>query len=170
MSETDDTPEGLAHEYVRFDNQADFQAAVDRLLAQSGRELRIFDTDLSVYKFNSPQRVQALRDFLAASRSRRVQLVVHDTDYITKHCPRLMDLLAQYAHAMQINRTHEEIRELADSFAVLDKHHYVRRPVARHFRGAAGFNDETQALIMRSRFAEIWAASFPGVSANTLGL
>lgn len=170
MTEIEDTPAGVPHEYLRFDNAEAFQQAVDRLLAQQGRELRIFDADLSAYRFDTPQRVQALRDFLAGSRARRVQVAVHDTDHITKRCPRLVALLGQFAHAMQINRTHEEIRELPDSFAVLDKHHYVRRPVGRYYRGAAGFHDETEALVMRARFNEIWAASYPGVSANTLGL
>jgi hypothetical protein len=31
--------------YERFETNADFQAAVDRLLEQPGRELRIFDPD-----------------------------------------------------------------------------------------------------------------------------
>jgi len=170
MSETDDSPQGAPHEYVRFDTEAAFQACVDRLLASPGRELRIFDPDLSAFKANSPERIEALHAFLAASRTRRIQIVLHETDHVTRYCPRLIRLLAQFTHAIQINRTYEEIRELTDSFVVLDKHHYVRRPVARFFRGAAGINDESQALIMRNRFTEIWAASYPGVSASTLGL
>jgi hypothetical protein len=42
--------------------------------------------------------------------------------------------------------------------------------VAEHFRGALGLHDETEALGMRSRFTEIWAASYPGVSSTTVGL
>ena len=34
-------------EYVRFEGEADFQKAVDLLLEQAGRELRIFDPDLA---------------------------------------------------------------------------------------------------------------------------
>jgi hypothetical protein len=48
--------------------------------------------------------------------------------------------------------------------------HYVRRPVSQFFRGAIGLSDETEGLAMRGRFMEIWAASFPGVSATTVGL
>jgi hypothetical protein len=46
----------------------------------------------------------------------------------------------------------------------------VRRPVARFFRGALGLGDENEALAMRSRFLEIWAASYPAVSSTTVGL
>jgi hypothetical protein len=46
----------------------------------------------------------------------------------------------------------------------------VRRPVAQFFRGAIGLGDENEGLAMRGRFMEIWAASFPAVSATTVGL
>lgn len=170
MTEADNTPADAPHEYTRFDTEADFQAATDRLLGLAGRELRVFDPDLAVLKLNSPERIERLRSFLAASRTRRLYIVVHDPAHVTRFCPRMMNLIALYNHAVQINRTGEEIRELQDSFMVLDKNHYVRRPVARFFRGAAGMNDETEALVMRSRFQEIWNASIPAVSSTTSGL
>jgi len=157
-------------EYVQFDTEADFQQAVDRLLAAPGREMRIFDPDLSALRLNTAQRVEQFRRFLAASRTRRLYIAVHDPDNLTKYCPRMMALLARFAHAIQVNCTHEEIRNLQDSFLVLDQAHYLRRPVALQFRGALGLHDDTEALTMRARFTEIWSASFPGVSASTLGL
>lgn len=157
-------------EYRQFETEADFQQALDRLLAAQGRELRIFDPDLAALRLNTPQRVAQLQQFLAASRTRRLYVAVHDPEHLTRFCPRMMALLARYAHAIQVNCTHEEIRNLQDSFLVLDQSHYVRRPVAQIFRGALGLYDETEALAMRSRFTEIWSASFPGVSPSTLGL
>jgi hypothetical protein len=156
--------------YERFDTRADFNAAVDRLLEQPGRELRVFDPDLSSLRLNDPERIARIERFLMASRTRRLFIVVHNTEQITRHTPRLMSLLARYSHAIQINRTHEEIRELKDAFLVLDAAHYVRRPVSQFFRGAIGLGDESEALAMRSRFMEIWAASFPAVSSTIAGL
>ena len=157
-------------EYVQFDTEADFQQAVDRLLAAPGREMRIFDPDLSALRLNTAQRVEQFRRLLAASRTRRLYIAVHDPDNLTKYCPRMMALLARFAHAIQVNCTHEEIRNLQDSFLVLDQAHYLRRPVALQFRGALGLHDDTEALAMRARFMEIWSASFPGVAGTTLGL
>lgn len=157
-------------EYVQFDSEADFQRAVDRLLAAPGRELRVFDPDLVALKLNDAARVELLKAFLAASRTRRLFMAVHETDYVTGQCPRMMSLLARYSHAIQIHRTHEEIRKIQDGFLVLDQSHYVRRPVAQLFRGALGLHDEAEALAMRGRFQEIWAASYPAVSSTTLGL
>lgn len=157
-------------EYAPFDGEADFQRAIERLLAAPGRELRVFDPDLAALRLNDAARIEQLKNFLAASRTRRLFVAVHDTEHVTRFCPRMMSLLARYAHAIEIRRTHEEIRSIQDSFLVIDQAHYVRRPVAQFFRGALGLNDETEALAMRGRFQEIWGASFPGVSANTLGL
>lgn len=170
MMDVEGTPERPAQHYARFDTAAEFQAAIDRILQFNGRELRVFDPDLSMLNLNSPGRIGMLRSFLAASRTRRIYLVLHNLDYVTRFCPRMMSLLSLYSHAVQINQTSEAIRELQDSFVVLDQNHYVRRPVARFFRGAYGVNDETEALVMRARFQEIWNASMPAASATTPGL
>ena len=156
--------------YERFDTNAGFQQAVSRLLGQPGRELRIFDPDGTSLRLNEPARIGELERFLVASRTRRLYLVLHDTDHLTRQCPRMMSLLARFTHAVQINRTQEAIRELQDAFLVLDSQHYVRRPVAAFYRGAMGLGDESEGQAMRQRFAEIWEQSFPAVSSTTVGL
>jgi hypothetical protein len=156
--------------YESFDTDAGFQAAVERLLAEPGRELRIFDPDGAGLRLNDAARVGALERFLRTSRTRRLYIVVHDPQRLQRDCPRMMALVARYGHAIQINRTHDEIRELQDAFLVLDSVHYVRRPVAALSRGAIGLRDETEALAMRARFNEIWTASYPAVSGTTIGL
>lgn len=157
-------------DYERFEGEGEFQNAVDRLLAQPGRELRLFDPDLKALRLNSPARIAQFDTFLRASRTHKIYIVVHDTDHLTRQCPRMLGLLKLFTHAIQINRTHEEIRKLQDAFLVLDAQHYLRRPVAEVFRGALGLHDETEALLMRSRFQEIWSASYPGVASTTVGL
>ena len=170
MSPANDEPAATPPQYERFEDEETFQQAVDRLLGQPGRELRIFDPDLAGLRLNMPERIARLQRFLIASRTRRIYIAIHDTDYLSKYCPRMRDLLARYAHAIQVQQTDEEIREVQDAFLVLDANHYVRRPVARFWRGAIGIGDESEALSMRARFFEIWAASYPAVSPTTLGL
>jgi hypothetical protein len=164
------TEESPQPEYAMFSGAAEFQLAVDRMLAQEGRELRIFEPDGKALNLNAAPRLAQLETFLRASRTRRIQMVVHDTDYLTRQCPRLMNFLKLFNHVVQINRTHEEIRSLQDAFMVLDGRHYLRRPMAGRMRGALGLNDEVEALLMRSRFLEIWTASYPGVASTTVGL
>ncbi|HZO03923.1 MAG TPA: hypothetical protein VFB93_22280 [Burkholderiales bacterium] len=156
--------------YERFDTNEGFQGSIERLLAQPGRELRVFDPDGSALRLNDATRIEALGNFLLASRTRRLYFVLHETDHVTRQCPRLLTLLRRFSHALQINRTSEEIREVQDSFLLLDSMHYVRRPVATLFRGAMGLGDENEGQALRGRFGEIWSASFPAVSSTTIGL
>ena len=156
--------------YERFDSNQGFQAAVERLLEQPGRELRVFDPDGAALRLNDAARIEGLERFLLASRTRRLYLVVHNTDHLTRQCPRLLTLLRRFSHAIQINKTHEEIRDVQDAFLLLDAVHYVRRPVAALFRGAIGLGDENEGQALRGRFAEIWAASYPAVPSTTVGL
>src|SRR5205814_4723819 len=96
--------------YERFDSAAGFQDAVDRLLEQPGRELRVFDPDGSALRLNDSARIATFERFLLSSRTRRLYLVLHDIEPLTRRSPRMMALLGRFAHALQINRTHEEIR------------------------------------------------------------
>ncbi len=157
-------------EYQRFESESGFQKALDRFLEQPGRELRLFDPDLKALRLNSPARIAQLDAFLRASRTRKIYMVLHNTDHLTRQCPRMLALLKLFSHAIQINRTHDEISNLQDAFLVLDAQHYLRRPIAEVFRGAIGLHDETEALAMRSRFQEIWSASYPGVASTRVGL
>ncbi len=157
-------------DYELFESEAAYQSAVDRLLAQPGRELRVFDPDLAGLRLNSPERIAPIERFLQASRVRRLYLAVHDPDYLAKYCPRMMALLKRHSHAIQVQRTHEEIRELRDAFLVLDAASFVRRPETASWRGVICLDDRNEAYAMRARFLEIWAASYPAVSATTLGL
>lgn len=156
--------------YQRFDTETGFQEAIDRLLTQTGRELRIFDPDLSGLHLNAQERVGSLERFLLASRTRRILIALHDPGHLTSYCPRMMGLVARHSHAIAVHRTNDEIQSIQDSFLVLDQCHYVRRGVARFFRGAIGLDDDTEAQAMHSRFQEIWYASVPAISATTLGL
>ena len=85
--------------YERFDTRAGFQEAVDRLLDQPGRELRVFDPDGAALMLNDPPRIERLERFLQASRTRRLYLVVHNPDHIQRQCPRMLGLLARFSHA-----------------------------------------------------------------------
>src|SRR5262249_61131508 len=116
-----------------------------------GRDGRIFDPDGAGLRLNDAARLARLEGFLRASRTRRLYMVLHEPQHLQRECPRMMSLLGRYSHAIQINRTHEEIRELQDAFLVLDSIDYVRRPVAARWRGAPRPRAETAARATPAR-------------------
>src|SRR5258708_32613154 len=92
--------------YERFDSSAGFHAAVERLLAQPGRELRIFDPDGSALRLNDSARIESLERVLNARRTRRIYMVLHDAEHLQRPCPRMPRLLPRLSHALPIHPPH----------------------------------------------------------------
>jgi hypothetical protein len=154
----------------QFTTRSEHQAAIASLLGQAQRELRIFDQTCADLGLNSPERYEHLRQFLLASRTHRLFIVVHDTSYLAARAPRMTLLLRQFSHAVFVNKTRKELRGLHDNFIVADDSVYLKQFHFEHPRGVLGTDEpnETQGLLMR--FQEIWDNSTPGLAATTLGL
>ena len=148
----------------------DYPTGFGKLLGLARRELRIFDPDLSGLEMNSAERAETLARFLRAGPNRRLFIALHDVDYVSKHCPRLIALLGIYASSIFIYRTIGEAAKVQDCFALADGDHLIRRPVTSQPRGVLVIGDPKECLPMRERFDEIWESSVPAVSANTTGL
>lgn len=144
--------------------------AVERMFGMVQRELRIFDPDLSELNFNSEERIASLRRILSGGRTHRVCVALHDVEYVTTRCPRLIELLLIYPTGLFIYRTAGEAARAQDRFILADENHVARRPVAAQPRGAVLLDDVHEGHAMRLRFDEIWDSSAPAVSASTAGL
>ncbi|MGB7540481.1 MAG: hypothetical protein WBM28_00495 [Burkholderiales bacterium] len=150
--------------------KSEYLDGFNRLLGLVRRELRIFDPDLSGLGMNLPPRIEALARFLRESRAHCIYIAIHDTEHVTKHCPRLLTLLGSYSAGMFIHQTLGDAAKVQDCFVLADNDHLVRRPVRAQARGVLVLNDPDECQPMHQRFGEIWEASVPGVSANTTGL
>lgn len=151
-------------------SRGEFAVAFDDLFSHTRRTLRIFDPDLAAYGMNTVAREQQLREFLQKRRANRVQIVVHDPELIARRMPRLMGVLRQFAHAMAIHQTDEEIRNLEDVLVVGDDAHCLRRRHHAHPKGTVYLDDPVETREWLNRFNAIWEHSTPAVSANTIGL
>jgi hypothetical protein len=156
-------------EYRRFEGMREYEALIDELIPQTQRTIRIFDRSLS-RSYNSQQRFEALRRFLLASRANRLMIVLHETATVERDCPRMIDLLRQFATAVKINETLKLARQVYDPFVIFDATHYVHRFHYGHLRAAQGTNDVLGSQQLLDRYVEIWEASAPAVPANTTGL
>ena len=156
-------------EHRDIQGNAEFEDALDCLLARPGRALRIFDRQLGG-GYNGVRRIQLLRDFLLANRNNRIQIVLHDTSNLQRDCPRFMELLRLFSHAISINETDPEAKGVHDPFCIMDVRDYVHRFHHDGPRGVLGLDDLATAQLLAQRFEEIWQASSPAASATTLGL
>jgi hypothetical protein len=161
MSELQHTP---------LTGNTDYVAALDTLCGLAQHELIVFENNYENTGFNSEARYDVLRAFLLANPNNRLHLLAHSTAHLVQYCPRVMLLLRQFAHSMQIHQTPPHLQQVSEPFAVADQTHYVRRFHFDDPRGILAQNDPEGARMLHSRFLEMWSASHPGASANTLGL
>jgi hypothetical protein len=166
----DETKDTVAAQRTLLATKREYLEGFDRLLGLAQRELRVFDPDLAELGLNSAEKIARLREFLQASRTHKLYIAVHDTDFVAKHCPRVLTLLGSFHRQMFIYQTEGEARKAQDCFVLADDTHLVRRSVAKQPRGVAVFNDPKDCGSIRDRFQEIWESSLPGVSPNVTGL
>jgi hypothetical protein len=155
---------------VELASLAEQIAAIDELIGLAQRRIRVFDQDLSQTGWNQTTRVDRLAAFLRGTRGRRLDIIVHDTHYLERACPRLLGLLRTYSSAITIYRTGTEAKLAMDPLVVVDDRHYLHRFHFEHSRAAMGINQPDQTRPLAQRFEEIWATGEPGLNATVLGL
>ena len=160
----------VASSYRRFDSLADSLIAIDDVIGTAIKRICIFDLSLREYGFNAPARVDQLSHFFQQVRNRRVQIILHKTDFLERQAPRFCNLLRTYSHCIEIRRTTHAAHSAMDAFVVADDHSYWHRMHTDHARAVAAINDAQGASGLLLRFAELTEASEPGISATTLGL
>ena len=145
------------------------EKAIDTVLQHAKSRIRIFDQSLGK-GYNSVERTGCIRQFLLSNRRNTLQIVVHDLQSLDRNCPRLLNLLRAHGHAISIHETHPSAKTVYDPFIVVDEHHFVHRFHFDELRGMLALDDPVETHAFIERFAEIWEASSPAVSATTLGL
>ena len=155
---------------VELDTVAAQAAAIDELIALARHHIQVFDQDLSQTGWNSPVRADRLAAFLREIRGRRLDIIVHDTRYLESACPRMMNLLRSYGHAMTVYQTGAEAKIATDPLVIIDGVHYLHRFHFEQPRAALGVNQPEQTKPLASRFEEIWTTGEPGVTGTVLGL
>ena len=143
--------------------------AIDTVLRQAKSRIRIFDQSLGK-GYNSVERTECIRQFLLSSRRNTLQIVLHDIQSMDRNCPRLLNLLRAHGHAISIHESHPSAKTVYDPFIVVDEHNFVHRFHFDELRGMLALDDPVETHAFIERFAEIWEASSPAVSATTLGL
>jgi len=167
MGETPEKPILLRRQ---INGVAEYEEALDILIELARQHLRIFDYNLEDGGYNTLRRFELLRTFLLASRNNRLEIVLHDTDYLTRFCPRMINLFKQFSHAVTIMKTTPEAKSIYDPFAVADLTCYVHRFHYDDPHALLALNDVEGGHVLINRFAEIHEASAPAITATILGL
>ena len=120
--------------------------------------------------WNDPARARSLATFLRSSPAARLEIIVQDTGWIERSCPRLTQLLRSHVHAIAIKRSGEDARSAMDPLMIVDGVHFLHRFNIAQPRAALSIGDPAAAAPLLERFDAISETSEPGISATTLGL
>jgi hypothetical protein len=156
-------------QYRRFESNREYEALTDQMIPLTQRIIRVFDQSLSP-AYNSPARIELLRQFLLASRSNRLLIVLHETRQLAVGHPRLLELARQFGHGCTIRETLRGARHVYDPFIIFDGSHYLHRFHHAHMRAAQGLHDANAAQQLIERFDDIAACSGPPLAATVTGL
>jgi len=166
----DQAKEQNLKQHRMLSGEADYEAAIDEVIARAQGALHVFDVNLTRGGYGGLKRFEGLRDFLLRGRGNQIVMVVHEIDYLTARCPRLMSLLQLHSHNISILKTHEHARIAQDPFVVADAAHYVHRFHHDDARSLLALHDPLGARQLEERFGQLLDASHPAVFATTLGL
>ena len=145
-------------------------AAIDTLIGLAQRSIRVFDVDLSSMGWNDAKRAATIVAFLRARRTAKLEIIVHDTGWIERSCPRLSNLLKYYSYAVAILRTGDDAKHAMDPLVIVDDKHFLHRFDIAHPRAELGIETPHAARPLIERFDAIRASAEPGLSASVLGL
>lgn len=134
---------------------AEYDAALDRLLALAQRELCIFDRDLGALKLERNDRSSRLRELLFASPKNRLRIAVQDSTAIVSRLPRLARLLGDSGHNFSILVISESLAHLTDSLVIADDRHALIRFHRDQARSKLIEDDPDQTAPYLHRFEDI---------------
>jgi hypothetical protein len=161
---------GSSPRYETLATVAEQVAAIDTLIGLAKLSIRVFDIDLSRMGWNDAARAQTLSTFLRRTPAARLEIVVHDTSWIERSCPRLMNLFRLRSHAMVVRRTGADARSAMDPLLIVDGVHFLHRFNVAQPRAALSIGNPEAAVPFVTRFNAISESSEPGLTASVLGL
>lgn len=153
-----------------FDTPAGGQAALDALLANTHRLLRLYDRDSSPWALDAAERHAALRAFCVGGGGRRIECLFDDTHSVTRTLPRLMQLIRDFSHVIEIRQTESDSPRPDQAFALADRTGVLLRADKAALHGTLHTDDPARAASLHQTFDALWQRATVRVSAATLGL
>ena len=153
-----------------FTSWADYQSAIDRLLAMATKRIWIYDEDLGTLHLETTERIEMLKRSLASARHDCLRIALRNTAPLQQRQPLLQRLLAMHSHNSAAQQTPEQLSHLRDSMILVDDEHALIRFDRDQPRSKLLIDEPEEVMPYRRRFEEIWAEGGIPVATTTLGL
>lgn len=141
-----------------------------QLLQCARHEIAIFDRDLSRFRLDQPDRLEALKSFLTRSPRNRLRIVLHDAQPSRAGHGRFWDLLKSYAHLMTIRESPTDLKMLPDQMLIVDSANAAIQFQFDQARAKLLCEEAEEIRPYLRRFDELWELCDPPLSSAHLGL
>jgi hypothetical protein len=153
-----------------FETPSEFRSAFDALIAGTHRQLRVYDRNLDLFEIDDAPRHASLRALCVAGGGRRIELLLDDISHVARSHPRLMQLVRDFSHVLEIRQADPDAPRPDEAFALADHHGVLLRADKAAVHGTLHLDDTRDAVLLHQQFEGMWQRSPVGVSATTLGL
>ncbi len=155
--------------YRRIDTRSAAIAVFDRLASRAQHSIQIFDDRGEYWGLDRAAFAQAVRLTLGRSRLASVSIVLHDTGFVEKHCPRLMSMVAIHAPRLRVMPADPSLRSFSRGVVILDATVVMRRP---HFDQPRVFVDFDEIAVSAAgkMFSELVDSALPALPGYVTGL
>lgn len=149
---------------------ADYQTAVDRLLAIACQTICIYDEDLASLKLETPSRLVSIKRILQAGHDDALRIAVRNAIPIRQQHPKLQKLLTAYSHLAETRETPAQLAHLRDSMLIVDDKYALIRFERELARSKLLIDEADELRPYLVRFREIWSEGGEEITTSTLGL
>ena len=153
-----------------FETPPDYVSALNTLLAQANRLVRIYDWDLFGGGYETPARIQLLTDFCKVGMGRQVRILLADDAYLKRDAGQMMNLVRVWGHVLQVRVRDSEPSPATDCFVLVDERGALKRFDKDNAKGVMYPNSRSDVVDLGLRFDSEWDRAPKRVSAYTLGL
>lgn len=153
-----------------FETPPDYVSALNTLLSQANRLVRIYDWDLSDGGYETPERIQLLTNFCKAALDRQVRILLADDSYLKRDAGQMMNLVKTWGHVVQIKVRDSEPPPATDCFVLVDERGALKRFDRGNARGVMYQDSRGDVVDLGLRFDAEWDRAPRRVSGHTLGL
>lgn len=149
---------------------AEYQTAIDRMLAIACHRICIYDEDLTNLKLESSARLDHVKRLLTGQPAPVLRIAVRNGGPLRHAHPRLQNLLTTYGHLATAQETPPQIAHLRDSMLIVDGKHALIRFERDLPRSKLLIDEADELRPYLTRFEEIWAEGGERITNSVVGL
>jgi len=153
---------------IRFETPPDYVNALNALLQSATHLIRIYDWDLADGGYESPARIELLKEF--CKQGRTIKILLADDSCLRRDAGQMMRLLSVWGHALHVRVRDSDPPPAHDSFVLADDKGVLKRYDKDETKGIMRLDARGDVAELAPRFDGEWGRAGRRVSARTLGL